>query len=355
VAVQDPISDGPPLIECDLPLGRPGLTAHNDLRLSGWSASPKGIAGVVVQIDERQWNTSYGHDTPAVGQRHPAIEGAGRAGYHLSVDTSGWEPGTYYVTVAAFDREGGRAAVEGQVEVRPFPAQDVEDAGDAAATVVDGPVIRLDAPLDAAAEPCEIEGPVTVSGWAHADEGIEAVLVTVDGTVQYEALRPIARPDLLVDLGREVALSAGFTLQLGALDCPPGAHSLTVAALTRGGRTAGVERELRCRSPLAPQLGAPPVERALEPSAPRLRDGDVELSETDRAWKERALLAEADAAQSRAEAGLARTEQERVRRELRAVELDSGVLLGRLRDELATARMGLASLREELDEAQRPV
>jgi hypothetical protein len=348
---REPISDEPPLIECDLPLGRPGLVVHDSLVLSGWAASPKGIAGIAVQIGERQWNAAYGLDTPAVADRLPAVDGSGRAGFHLPLTTSGWEPGSHFVTVAAFDNAGGRTAVEGAVEVRPFGDESPQDGGTAHGA---GDVIlELDLPLSPDG-PIEVEGPPTITGWAHASEGIEAVLVTVDDTLQYEALRPIVRPDLLATLGREDAATAGFSLRLDPSDFPPGTHTLTVAALTRDGRVAGVAGEVVSRSPLAPRLDAVAIDWMAERVAPRLREPGAEPTDAERMWESRALAAEADAAHARAQALLARGEQERAWRLLRAVEDDSGVLIGRLRGELTAARQSLAALRQELDAPARP-
>jgi hypothetical protein len=313
---EPPIGDSP-LIECDLPLGRPGLIAHNDLLLSGWAASPKGISGVAVQIEDRQWNASFGLDTPALGDRLRDFPGAGRAGYRLQVDTSSWTPGPHYVTVAAFDSEGGRSAVEGQVEIRPFD----DPGGDGPSGLALGEeevAICLDPPLDADGV-CEIAGPLRVSGWAHAKEGVEAVVVTLDGSLQHEALGPVVRPDLLGSLGREIADGAGFALQLDPVDCPPGPHTLTVVALSRDGRTAGLERELACRAP-GPAAGA---DWAPDESSTRLPAGDRDAAEAARVWESRALLAESDAALSRAEANLARRAQEATLRALRDAEARS--------------------------------
>jgi hypothetical protein len=305
---EPPIGDRPPLIECDLPLGRPGAVAHNELVLSGWAASPKGISGVAVQVGDRVWNASYGLDTPAVAERLPDLPGAERSGYRLQIDTSGWEPGPHYVTVAAFDLEGGRSAVEGQVEVSPFaeprplpPAGLAELADDEVALAVDPPL--------STAGTCEIAGPLEVSGWAYAKDGIEAVVVTLDGGLQYEAPRPAVRPDLLDRFGRAVAEDAGFVLRLHPADCPPGRHTLSVAAVSREGHSAGFEYDLLC----SPE----PESVAIDSGSP-LAAGDLHQSSDDAdMWRSRALLAEADAALSRAEANLARRAQEATLRALR--------------------------------------
>lgn len=302
-----------PLIECELPLGRPGLVAHDELVLVGWAASPKGISGVAVQIGERQWNAAYGLDTPEIARRLAWIDGADRAGYSLAIDTSGWQPGPRVVTVAAFDREGGRAAVEGGIEIRPLTAPAEGDAGAPAAPGRGEVTLVLDSPTVESGT-AQVEGALEIRGWAFADEGIEAVLVTLDRSIQYEALRPLARPELLREAGPDVAADAGFALRLDEADCPPGRHRLTVVALGRDGGTAGVDCELISNP--APEF----PERLSPPDAPaRRRDGEP-TPDDDRPWRELALLAESDAALSRAEARLARAGEERARRDLRDAE-----------------------------------
>jgi SAM-dependent methyltransferase len=236
-----------PQLDCDLPLGRSGLVAHNELVLTGWAASHKGIAGVAVQIEDRQWNAGYGLDTPEVAARLPDFPKTDRAGYRLCIDTSDWEPGLHYVTVAAFDLEGDRSAIEGQVEVRPFelPGRTVED--DLAALVEGKIAMRLERPRLFEGVRDEVEGPIEISGWAHANGGIKTVMVTLDGRLQYEALRPIVRPELLAAYGADVAAEAGFTLRLDSTECTPGRHSLSVVAIGTGNDAVGVAGDLLCR------------------------------------------------------------------------------------------------------------
>jgi hypothetical protein len=309
----------PERMTCDLPLGRPGLVAHNELVLSGWAASPKGISGIAVQVDDRVWNASYGLDTPELINRLGDLPGVGRAGYRLRIDTSGWDPGPHYVTVAAFDNEGGRSAIEGSIEIRPFDTSDSAGADSAAAPGQDDIAMSLDSPRIVDGE-CEIEGALEVSGWTHADAGIESVIVTLDGTLQYEALRPIVRPDLLDSLGPGVAENAGFALRVHPSDCPPGRHELSVVALSRHGRSSGIRCDLTCRPGKPAAEAATVVDWLSDPVAPELRGDEADATDVARMWESRALLAEADAALSRAEANLARTAQEAALRALREAE-----------------------------------
>jgi hypothetical protein len=317
-------------VNCSLPLGRHGLTVHNELLLDGWAVSPKGVSGVAVQIGDRQWNASYGLDTSLPTGAAEDVPGADRCGYRLCIDTAGWEPGPHYVTVAAFDVEGGRAAIEGTVQVRPFDAPCSTIAQHRAALAEGRVAMSLDSPC-AWDGVCEVDGALEISGWAHAENGIEAVLVTLDRHVQYEALRPIVYPKLLGDLGRDTASKAGFVLRVDPADCPPGRHHLTVVAIGRDGHATGIEQELSVLPDPEPKAtdhdGATlDVDWMTDREAPTLqRDAarpteKADLERLIEMWEDRALLAEADAALSRAEAGVAKTQQEDAMRMLAHVQ-----------------------------------
>lgn len=314
-------SAGSPRLGCDRPLGRDGIVAHNELVLSGWATSPVGITGVAVQIDDRVWNASYGLDTPA-GPGSPKLPDSERTGYRLQIDTSTWSPRTYYVTVAAFDREGGRSALEGPVEVLPFEAPLFEPPESLASAQHGEIAMRLDPPL-LDADMCDVVSPLRVSGWACADAGIEKVLVTLDDRIQREALMPIVRPDLLSRFGPEVAAGAGFASQIDPAECPPGEHSLSVVAFSSAGTAAGFERTLTCLPSPRRRAEAGGDIQWLE-DAPRPRKDDPEKQRLPRdeqhaatlMWEDRALLAEADAAISRAELEFAQASLERAAAEL---------------------------------------
>lgn len=195
-----------------------------------------------------------------------------------------------------------------------------------------------------------VDGPVTVRGWAHARGGIEAVLVVLDGA-RYEALRPIVRTDLLDYYGADAAAEGGFVLRLHETECPPGTHRLAVVAIGRDGDVVGVEGDIVRRDALDTGTRvdpAPPIDwiedRTTPQPAPIPHDphdevrhavtaGDASPETLERLrglaleWESRALLAEADAAASRVEVGLASTQQEaaiRMLREARRSPPDGG-------------------------------
>lgn len=331
-------NDKDPLLACDAPIDRPGLIVHHELALTGWAASARGIAGVVVRVDDRELQASYGLDSPWVAESIPDMPGADAAAYELRLDTSRWTAGKRAVSIAATDRDGRRAEIAGEVEVTPFddPHYTVED--NRAAIARGEPVMWLEQPRIVDGVP-ELKGAMEVSGWAYAPGGLRSVTVTVDGRARYEALRPISRADLLADYGREVAGEAGFAIGIDSLELPPGPHAVSVVAIAADGQAVGVAGEVVLQPGLPETDGEKPlrVEWLSEPGAPRprRRDGDREtgnaaldadrLLESDALrnalmWEDRARLAEADAAASRTEANLAQMHQKGAVGKLRDAE-----------------------------------
>lgn len=203
---------------------------------------------------------------------------------------------------------------------------------------------------------CVVEGALAVRGWAHARGGIAAVFVVIDGR-RYEALRPVVRTDLLDHYGPDTAREGGFALQLHPRECPPGTHALAVVAVGHEGDTVGVEGEIDCRpDPLASDTPPPPVatvdwieERTIprenphgaDPVLPTTPASPTELRRLHGLalmWESRALLAEADGAASRIEAGLASEQQTAAIRALREAE----ARVRELEAELATKQRALS-------------
>jgi hypothetical protein len=275
---------------------------------------------VAVQIGERLWNAAYGLDSPAIARLQPEAPGANRAGYELRIDTSSWDSGRHYVTVAAFDLKGQRTAVEGWIEVLPFKSPPETVRANRSALVDGGVVLMLDKP--AIANRTEtIDGMVEVSGWAYAEDGIETVMVTIDGRHQHEAVRAINCPGLFRDYGQEVAAEAGFASCIDRVLIPPGRHSISVVAVSAGGQTAGIERTIDVPRNSEDTEDKPDLE---SPGA------DLESEGVGLHWRDRALLAEADAAISRTECNIARTQYEHAAQELRRMQAQLAEAMGRV-------------------------
>lgn len=309
-----------PRLGCDLPLGEPGAIVHNELLVSGWAVSPAGIESVSVEVDDRLWLAGYGLDTPWVVEAMPEMPGAGRAGFLIRLDSSAWAPGRRTVTVSATGADGRRAEIRGEVEFRPFEPLRFTTEENLAALAEGRPAMWLERPRLADVAP-ELVGSVELSGWAHARAGIDSVLVTIGNRIHGSALRPLPRPDLLADYGADVAAEAGFILELGSAELPPGVHRVGVVALAADGSAIGVENHLSCRAEAAAGTSgaggqdvdwAPdrrrPVRRPDQPPGPC------------REWEERALRAEAEAAASRTEANLAQMHQKGALKMLREAE-----------------------------------
>lgn len=289
---------------------------------------------MVVDIGDRSLNASFGLDSPEVAARMPDMPGADRAGYLLRVDTSGWESGTRHVKIATYDHDQNVATIVGDIAIRPFEVvkPTVEEAG---ARVAAGKVAMcLDSPSVPGADEA-VDVPVRVHGWAHAPQGIEAVVITVDGRYQHEALRPVCRPDLLNQYGRDVSLDAGFTSLLLDEECGPGRHTVTIVALGKEGNAVGTTRELLCGAESTASSDSR-IERQGDLAKPKLRD-KKRAPEAETALEDRVFLAEASAAQSRAEARLVHEHQRS---------------FGRAWRQLETKAQNYDAVRRELDQRQ---
>jgi 2-polyprenyl-3-methyl-5-hydroxy-6-metoxy-1,4-benzoquinol methylase len=227
-----------PLLRSTLSPGGPRYV-HNELCVSGVALSPAGIVDVEVTVDGSTYSARRGMGSPELAREHPSVPGAAEAGFELRLETGDWTRGARPVTVTAVDRDGRRTAVEGELEVEPYGAP-VPDA-----QALDGQGASLQCGRPAAG--AEVPMPVRMAGRAYSRDGIERVLVFLDGLARFEAQYGLHRPDVVRALGSEDAASSGFALTLDPLECPPGDHVLTLLAVQADGRGVGLERSFRCR------------------------------------------------------------------------------------------------------------
>jgi 2-polyprenyl-3-methyl-5-hydroxy-6-metoxy-1,4-benzoquinol methylase len=200
-----------------------------------------------VSVDGSTYTARRGIASPRLASEHPSVPGSDQAGFELTLETGAWERGARPVTVVAVDGDGRRTALEGELEVEPYgpPAPDAQ--------ALDGQGVSLQCGRPAA--DAEVPMPVRMAGRAYSRDGIEHVLVFLDGRARFEALYGLHRPDVVRALGAEDAASSGFALTLDPLECPPGEHTLTVLAVRADGRAVGLERSFRCQ-PVAAEGGA---------------------------------------------------------------------------------------------------
>ena len=174
------------------------------------------------------------------------------SGFRALVPTAGLEEGWHTVAAAQLvDAETYRIGPERPIQIarNALRAPIVTPAGGQVYVVVDRLLDGPDAPPDADGIP--VFGPdatIRVMGWA-ADldraQPCAAVYALVDGVHTYRGRYGIARPDV----GEEVACAqlalSGFEVRVDAGTLPPGAHTLSVIALSADGET---------RSAAAPEL-----------------------------------------------------------------------------------------------------
>lgn len=229
------------LLGIDAPFGDHRKVSLQELTVSGWAVSPKGIRGVVVTIDDEQFHAAYGFPSPFIGGDLAALPGAGRARFELRVGPDAITSGRRSVQVVAFDLDGGRAASMATVEFVSFSPPPYSDAA-IQTTYADGnPAMWVETPW---LEPQpEVAAPVDIHGWAFSPRGISDVAVFVD-LVRLDTASGVARPDLRERFRPEQWATAGFTKQLDVDDLPPGRHDIAVVATDQAGRAVGVRGEL---------------------------------------------------------------------------------------------------------------
>lgn len=216
------------MVGVDAELATP-IPVHDEIRLRGWATASSGIASIEARIGRREITPSH---TPSSSGEDS------RVAFDLTVDTSSWDRGEYPLEIVATDRRGGSRRLAGTVDVLPYRSPPLGEEAVAQALAEGTAAMWYEAPELAG-------GTVTedypeVRGWATAPEGIEAVFVTIDGTLRLPAIHGLARPDLRGGFGDEVAADCGFALRLDPAELPSGRHVLTIVAVPRRGVAIGI-------------------------------------------------------------------------------------------------------------------
>jgi hypothetical protein len=285
-------------LRCELPFGDGRRFVHNELVVRGTARSPVGISQIRVEVD-------------GAAEEAPIQEPPGQ--FEVVIDTSGWPAGSRTVTVRAIDAEGAEAVQRGEVEVEPY----AEPVSESRAADGEGTALRCQLPRG----PLLPALPLRVRGWAYARSGVERVEIFVDGRSRHEALYGLTRPDVQRRLARPDAVTCGYALTLDPVEFGPGPHLLTVVAFPRGGEPVGIERSFSCaegtKTP-GDQEPTVPDEPSPAPRATALNAG--ELDPEAEAWRERALVAEAEVAAMLTQRAQAQRAEERALGLLRVAE-----------------------------------
>jgi 2-polyprenyl-3-methyl-5-hydroxy-6-metoxy-1,4-benzoquinol methylase len=228
------------VLRLDRDVGSP-ILCHNSLSITGWAVARTGIASVSVQIAGEELTAACGLPAPDVAAGWPDFHEPGNSRFHLLVDTSDWERGQYPLEVVTTDNEGGAAAVVARADIQPFEPPPADEDAIIAAVVGGQDAMWCDAPaLDGSA----IDDPQPlIRGWAASGQGVDRVLVTIDGQRQLRAIHGLARRDLRWCFG-ERAANCGFVLRLDPDELPLGRHEMAVIAVTCGGRAIGVSGQV---------------------------------------------------------------------------------------------------------------
>jgi SAM-dependent methyltransferase len=240
-------TDREPVLVLDRREGEPFL-GHNDLLISGRISSVGGAETVTVTI--------------AGGSYEAAVLGSR---FELALDTSAWPAGPKPFSVAVRASDGRSARAEGVADVWPYSAPPPDEAGLLGAVAAGRPAMWCEAPdLDGGAIEAE---KAEVRGWAIAPEGIDRVLVTIDGRRRLPALLGLPRPDLRWGFGDELAAAAGFAVRLHPEELDGDSHLLTVVAVAADGSAQGMAGMIEVSRAASPRRAA--EDSRVEPLPPQ--------------------------------------------------------------------------------------
>jgi len=215
-------------LECDMAT----LSANGDLAISGWALASAGIDRIRVFLrdellgDELLGEAGYGLDRPDVGNQFPTLMRSHQAGFRFTakVDPSQLQ------SELVFELE----TVLKDATSRRYPvAIAVQASRASAAAGVPDPLFVLDEPrvIDGRVKDI-LQNGLLINGWAVARDGIDRIVVELDGIEAGTAYYGIRREDVAHAYPAwPNALLSGFTLSLPRRVFTAGHHSVTVRAI----------------------------------------------------------------------------------------------------------------------------
>jgi ADP-heptose:LPS heptosyltransferase/GT2 family glycosyltransferase len=231
------------LINIDQP--KPGEKLHPGATVSGagWAIAPADIVEVGVYLDDIfLGHGRYGLPRPDVARKFPHYRHVDHCGFAFSATVPGDAVLTattqLAITVRTESGHTGRRGVRIEPPVRapvaPWPIRvAVEDA-------------RIDA-----------QGMLRVNGWAVAHAGVARVALFLGERALGDAERGLDRPDVAGTHPEYAdAARSGFAFSCNVADHPPGAASLRVQVIDRGGQQRPVIVPVKVPGRVASESGA---------------------------------------------------------------------------------------------------
>ena len=184
----------------------------NSVTVAGWALNVTGTKEVDVLVDGNKVGTAtIGIARPDVANVFPAYNNSS-SGYNYNLDLSSLSGGAHTITVNAIGNDG---TVTSQSRTINRPAD----------------MMNIDTPTDLQ----NVNGTISVAGWALDVKGMKEVDVLVDGQNVGQATLGIARPDVQNVFPAYNISNSGFNYSLNVSGLSAGAHRLTVTAVGNSG------------------------------------------------------------------------------------------------------------------------
>lgn len=217
------------------------LTTDGQLLLEGWAVSSTGIEQIrVVFEDEILGMVECGLDRADVGNSFPTIAQARKSGFRFSGKADSARLKSEHVVRFEMCLVGGDAR-EFKVAVAPQNIAVVADALAAESAqsqtmlFIDDPILRDGSAVN------DIQGSLSIIGWALARDGIENVEILLDGVRIGEAYYGMRREDISAAFPDwNSSLLSGFAFSLPSRALQTGQHALLVRAKSKSSALAEV-------------------------------------------------------------------------------------------------------------------
>jgi len=197
-----------------------GAVISGPVTVRGWALSEYGIQDVAIYEDRNFLaNAKLGLSSPEAQQQQPGFSGSANAGWRFDADPGIFTNGRHELTIQARSKTGA---------VRELASLKV---------VIGGSLGVIDEPKAGA----QLAGAFRIGGWALSKQGVDQVMILVDGKFIANAHLGGERPDVQAVYPQlKDSFTSGWYFDAASSMFTPGNHEITVQIRSK----AGAVREL---------------------------------------------------------------------------------------------------------------
>ncbi len=183
--------------------------------IRGWALSENGIQQVAIYEDRIFLAyAKLGLSSPEAQKAHPDFPGSANAGWRFDADPGFFTSARHELTVQARSKTGA---------VRELASVNV---------VIGTPFGLMDEPEDGR----HIAGPFPIRGWAVSENGLDQVMIYVDGKFFANPRLGVERPDIKAAFPNAKGnVTAGWHFDATPAMFTPGKHEIAAQARSKGG------------------------------------------------------------------------------------------------------------------------